>query len=79
MPPELTVASLMSAGQASTGVSLIVTEKVQVEVPHALVAVHVTVLVPVGKLEPDDGTHATVAAGVPLAVGSVQAATWLSH
>ena len=46
----------------------------QLEVLHTFDAVHVTVVVPVGKVEPDEGTHATVAAGLPLEVGSVQVA-----
>ena len=62
-----------------TGDSLIVTVKLHEDVPHEFVAVHVTVFTPVGKFEPDAGTHATVAAGVPVAVGSVHVATWLSH
>jgi hypothetical protein len=36
------------------------------------VAVHVTVVVPTGKLDPDGGTHATVCPGqLSVAVGSV--------
>ena len=61
-----------------TGLSLIVTENEQLEVPHELVAVHVTEVVPVLKVEPEAGTHATVGV-VPVDVGSVQVATWLSH
>ena len=62
-----------------TGDVFIITVKLHDEVPQEFVAVQVTVLTPVGKFEPDAGTHATVAAGVPVAVGSVQVATWLSH
>ena len=71
---------MMSPGQAPiTGLSLIVTENEQLDDPHELVAVHVTEVVPVENVEPDAGTHATVAAGVPDDVGSVHVATWLSH
>ena len=57
-----------------TGVSLIVTEKVHDDEPHVLVAVQVTVVVPVAKVEPEAGEQETDAAGVPVAVGSVQVA-----
>ena len=53
---------------------LIVTSKEQFEVPHTLVAVHITVVVPVAKVAPDAGEHTTVAAGLPLEVGFVQVA-----
>ena len=62
-----------------TGVSLIVTVNEQLDDPQELDAVQVTVEIPVGKFDPDAGTHATLADGVPLAVGSIQVATWLSH
>ena len=58
-----------------TGDSLIVTLNEQLEEPHELVAVQVTVVVPEEKVEPDAGTQVTVAAGVPDAVGFVQLAT----
>ena len=51
----------MLEGQAPiTGLSLIVTENVQVEAPHELVAVQVTVVVPVVKVEPETGEQTTV-------------------
>jgi hypothetical protein len=85
VPPPVAVGSVhvatwllhrvTSAGQAPiTGVSLIVTVKVHVELPHVLVAVHVTVVVPVANVEPDEGEQATVGVGVPVAVGSVHTA-----
>ena len=45
------------------------------EVPHELVAVHVTAVVPVTNVEPDAGTQATDAAGVPVADGVVYVTT----
>jgi hypothetical protein len=45
------------------------------EVPHELVAVHVTGAVPVMNVEPEAGTQATDAAGVPVAVGVVNVTT----
>ena len=66
----------MSEGQAPmTGVSLIVTENEQLDDPQELVAVHVTVVVPVAKVEPDAGEHTTVAAGDPVEVGVLKFAT----
>ena len=60
---------------ASTGfsVSVTVTVKAEVEVlPAASVAVQVTVVGPKSKIDPDAGTHATVAPGqLSVAVGSV--------
>ena len=64
---------LALAGAAE--LSLIVTLNAQLEVPQTFDAVHVTVVVPVAKVEPDAGTHVTVAAGAPLEVGFVQVAT----
>ena len=58
-----------------TGASFIVTVNVQLDDPHELVAVQVTVEVPVANVLPDNGEHTTVAAGVPVAVGAVQVAT----
>ena len=52
---------------------------VHAEEPHELDAVHVTKVVPVVNVDPDAGTHATVAAGVPVEVGVANVATWLSH
>ena len=57
-----------------TGLSLIVTVNEQLEVPHKFEAVHVTVVVPVVKVDPDAGTQVTVADGLPLEVGLVQLA-----
>ena len=54
-----------------------VTLKEQDEVPHELVAVHVTDVVPVTNIEPETGEHTTVPPLVD--VGSIQVATWLSH
>ena len=54
---------------------MIVTENEHEDEPHELVAVQVTVVVPVAKVDPDAGEHETDAAGVPVAVGSVQVAT----
>jgi len=62
-----------------TGDSLIVTENEQLDVPHELVAVQVTVDVPVMNVEPEAGEQTTVAAGDPVEVGLVHVATWLSH
>jgi hypothetical protein len=73
-------AVVISPGQAPiAGLSLIVTENEQLELPHEFVAVHVTEVVPVENEEPDAGTHATVAVGVPVEVGVLNVATWLSH
>jgi len=66
----------MSEGQAPiTGLSLIVTLNEQDELPQELVAVHVTAVVPVAKVEPDAGTQLTVAAGVPEDVGVAKVTT----
>jgi hypothetical protein len=71
---------VMSFGHAPiTGLSFIVTLKVQLDEPHELVAVHVTTVVPAANVEPDAGEHETVGAGSPVAVGVDQVATWLSH
>ena len=48
-----------------------VTEKVHVELPHELLAVHVTVVVPAPKKDPDAGVQVTVGVGLPVAVGVV--------
>src|SRR5437762_14383283 len=70
----------MSEGQLPiTGLSLIVTLNEHVELPQELLAVQVTDVVPVEKVEPDAGVQDTVGAGVPVAVGVLQDATWLSH
>jgi len=47
----------------------------QLDVPQRLEAVHVTVVVPVTKVDPDVGEQTTLAAGLPLEVGSAQVAT----
>ena len=66
----------MFAGHAPiTAPSLIVTVNEQLDVPQELVAVHVTVVVPAAKVEPDAGEHITVGTGVPVAVGEVHVAT----
>ena len=54
---------------------MIVTVNEQLDVPQELEAVHVTVDVPVANVDPDAGTHVTLAAGLPLEVGLVQVAT----
>src|SRR4026207_390854 len=70
----------MSEGHAPiTGLSLIVTLNEHEDDPQVLVAVHVTEVVPVTKVEPDAGTHVTVPAGVPVEVGVANVTTWLSH
>jgi hypothetical protein len=69
----------MFEGQAPmTGLSLIVTLNEQLEVPHPLVAVHVTAVVPAENVEPDAGLHDTIGV-VPVDVGSVHVAVVLSH
>ena len=57
---------------------MIVTLNEQLVLPHELVAVQVTVDVPVANEVPLAGTQLTTG-DVPVAVGSVQLATWLSH
>jgi hypothetical protein len=65
----------MEKGQEPiTGLSLIVTLKLHDELPHALVAVQVTAVVPVANVAPDKGEHVTVGV-VPVAVGLVHVAT----
>jgi hypothetical protein len=56
---------------------LTVTVKLQVELtPVGAVAVQLTVAVPVGKAEPDGGTHAiTVPTGLPVMSGEGKATT----
>ena len=61
------------------GVAVTITLNEHVDVPHELVAVHVTVEVPVGKALPEAGEQVTGAAGEPVAVGSVQLALCISH
>ena len=64
---------IISEGQAPiTGDPFTVTENEQLDEPHEFVAVHVTVDVPKLKVEPDAGTHVTVAAGVPVEDGVAQ-------
>lgn len=56
----------MSEGHAPiTGLSFTVTLNEQVDDPQTLLAVHVTAVVPVAKVEPEAGEHVTVAAGNP--------------
>jgi hypothetical protein len=62
-----------------TAPPLISTVNVHEELPQELVAVQVTVVVPVAKVEPDAGEHETVGFGSPVAVGSVHVATLLPH
>ena len=56
---------------------MIVTLNEQLDVPQTFVAVHVTAVVPVTKVEPEAGTHATVPPIVD--AGSTHVAMWLSH
>ena len=61
------VGTLSSCRQAAKSVTLKLQEAV---LPEASVAVHVTVVVPTGKVEPDGGTQAAVTPGqLSLAVG----------
>ena len=71
----------ISPGQAlMTGDSLMVTMNEQLlGDPQPFVAVQVTVEVPNENVDPDKGEHTTVAAGSPVAVGSVHVAMLLSH
>jgi len=74
------LAVVISEGQAPiTGDSLIVTENVQLAVPHEFVAEHVTVVVPVLNVDPEAGVQTTVADGVPDATGSLHVAIGLLH
>ena len=57
-----------------TVVSLIVTENEHEDEPHELVAVQVTVVVPVANVLPLAGEHETEGVGVPVAVGSIHVA-----
>ena len=50
---------------------MIVTLNEHDELPHELIAVHVTEVVPVTNVEPDAGTQTTVAAGVEVGVANV--------
>ena len=54
-----------------TGAEFTVTLNEHDEVPHVLVAVHVTVVVPTANVDPDAGLQVTVGAGEPVAVGVV--------
>ena len=58
---------------------LTVTLKEHEELPHAFVAVQVTVVVPTEKAEPDAGVHETAGEGVPVAVGVVHVAIFVLH
>ena len=61
---------VISEGQAPiTGLSFTVTLKEQVAVPHELVAEQLTVVVPVGKVEPGAGVQVTIGTGNPETVG----------
>src|SRR5882724_11332622 len=71
----------MLPGQPGTGrsVSLTVTEKLQLELlPTASVAVHSTLVVPFGKLNPDAGTH-TIEPPAQLSVNVARKLTLLAH
>jgi hypothetical protein len=64
---------------AGAWVSLTVTVNVQVPVLlEASVAVHVTVVVPFGKVDPDGGAHATVAPG-QLSLADAEKLTTAEH
>ena len=69
--------SLSATTPPLPGLSLIVTENEQLEVPHELVAVQVTVVVPMVNVDPDAGAQTTVPPAE--AVGSVHVANVLSH
>jgi hypothetical protein len=61
---------LIGAGQVIVGGgTLTVTVNEHVAVPQEFVAVQVTVVVPIGKVEPEARSHATVAPA-PVAVGA---------
>src|SRR6266850_1243684 len=71
----------MLPGQPGTGfsVSLTVTVKLQFELsPDASVAVHTTLVVPFGKLNPDTGTH-TIEPPAQLSVNVAAKLTLLAH
>src|ERR1044071_9834957 len=75
------VPTVIGPGQPGTGrsVSLTVTVKVQLEVlPLASVAVQVTVLVPLAKLDPEAGTHRIEPPG-QLSVSVARKLTLLAH
>lgn len=65
--------TVILAGQLIVQLCVTVTVKLQLAVlPDASVAVQVTVVVPTGKLVPDDGEHSTVAPGqLSFGIGSV--------
>jgi hypothetical protein len=73
--PRQTWLELLLAPEGAEELVLIVTLNEQLDVPHTLDAVHVTVVVPVTKVEPDAGTQTTVADGLPPEVGLIQVAT----
>jgi hypothetical protein len=62
--------STMSAGQVIVGfsVSLTITLKLQLAVPHSFDAVQLTVLVPTVNALPEAGVHVTVGVGLPVAL-----------
>src|SRR5207249_6287218 len=73
--------TVIGAGQLSEGrsVSLTVTVKLQLELlPDASVAVHTTLVVPFGKLDPDAGTH-TIEPPAQLSVNVAVKLTLLVH
>ena len=70
---------MLEGQEPITGLSLIVTENVQLELAHGFEAEQVTVVVPVVNVAPDAGEQITGTTGYPVAVGFVQVATWLSH
>ena len=64
-PFTLVAVVLMSLPQVSANVGVTVTVKLHEAVPHSLVAVHVTVVTPMGNADPDAGVQVT---GVPAGV-----------
>ena len=62
-----------------TGDSFTVTENEHVDTAQLLVALQLTVVVPVANVDPDTGLQITDGAGVPVEEGSVHVAVWLSH
>ena len=65
---SLSPSSVVTDVGAVEGVSTI-TLKLQEELPHELVAVQMTCVVPMANVDPDAGVQFTVGDGVPLAEG----------
>ena len=68
----------ISAGHAPiTGALFTNTLNVHEELPHELLAVHVTTVLPAANVLPEAGEQTTVGAGLPLAVGAAKVTTGL--